>query len=52
VGVRTQLNGPKLEMSVILFGADGETPATASTKGSANDPEAVAQSLFRKLSLK
>ena len=52
VGVRTRLNGPRLEMSVILFGADGETPATASTKGSADDPEAVAQSLFRKLSLK
>jgi hydroxymethylbilane synthase len=50
VGVRTRLEGGKLEMSVILFGSDGEPPANASVSGPADSPEAVAQRLFRKLS--
>jgi len=51
VGVRTRLWGTALEMSVILFGAEGDPPATASVKGAANSPETVAQELFRKLSV-
>lgn len=51
VGVRTRLDGASIEMSVILFGPDGEPPATASIKGPADEPEAVAQRLFRKLSV-
>jgi hydroxymethylbilane synthase len=50
VGVRTKLNKEKLEMSVILFGAEGEPPAEASTTGPADSPESVARKLFRKLS--
>ena len=50
VGVRTRLKDGTIEMSVILFGPEGDPPATASTKGPADSPESVAQRLFRKLS--
>ena len=50
VGVRTRLDGASMEISVILFGPDGEPPATASIKGAADSPETLAQRLFRKLS--
>jgi hydroxymethylbilane synthase len=51
VGVRTRLKDGTIEMSVILFGPEGDPPATASTKGPAESPESVALRLFRKLSL-
>ncbi len=46
VGVRTQLEGDALEMSGILFGAEGTAPAQATCGGSATDPEALARRLF------
>jgi hydroxymethylbilane synthase len=50
VGVRTRLKDGTIEMSVILFGPEGDPPASASTKGPADSPENVARRLFRKLS--
>jgi hydroxymethylbilane synthase len=50
VGVRTRIGEGNLDMSVILFGADGEPPAQASATGPADSPESVARKLFRKLS--
>jgi hydroxymethylbilane synthase len=50
VGVRTGLKDGTIEMSVILFGPEGDPPASASIKGPADSPENVAQRLFRKLS--
>jgi hydroxymethylbilane synthase len=50
LGVRTQLKDGGIEMSVILFGPEGEPPASASIRGPAEPPERVAQRLFRKLS--
>lgn len=51
VGVRTKLHGAAMEMSVILFGPEGEPPATAAINGPADSPESLAQRLFRKLSV-
>jgi hydroxymethylbilane synthase len=50
VGVRTKLEDSRLEISMVLFGAEGEAPAQASAEGSAEAPEALAQELFRRLS--
>ncbi|MEQ1854352.1 MAG: hydroxymethylbilane synthase, partial [Chthoniobacteraceae bacterium] len=49
VGVRTELRGPRLIMSGILFGNPGEAPATAQAEGDAAAPETVARELFRQL---
>lgn len=51
VGVRTRLDGASMEMSVILFGPEGEPPAAASIKGPSDSPESLALRLFRKLSV-
>lgn len=51
VGVRTRLDGASMEMSVILFGPEGDPPATASIKGPSDSPESLALRLFRKLSV-
>jgi hydroxymethylbilane synthase len=49
VGVRTELRGPLLIMSGILFGNPGEAPAEARAEGDAAAPETVAKELFRQL---
>ena len=51
VGVRTRLADGRLEMSAILFGAEGTAPARAAFAGSVSDPELVARELFARLNL-
>lgn len=47
VGVRCALDGDRLAMSMILFGAEGEAPRRAEVVGSASEPEQVANDLFQ-----
>ena len=51
VGVRATLDGPHLHLRGILFGPEGEAPATGEANGDAAQPEAVAQELFRALAV-
>jgi hydroxymethylbilane synthase len=50
VGVRATLDGPRLHLRGILFGAAGQPPATGEASGDASQPEAVARELFQILS--
>jgi hydroxymethylbilane synthase len=50
VGVRTTLAGGILKMDAILFGPESEPPRRASAEGAAREPEAVAATLFARLS--
>jgi hydroxymethylbilane synthase len=49
VGVRTQLDGDRLEMSVILFGDEGTPPAQATFTGPVDNPQLVAREVFGRL---
>jgi hydroxymethylbilane synthase len=49
VGVRTVLNGDRLEMDVLLFGDEGVPPRRAHAAGGVADPEALAASAFKQL---
>jgi hydroxymethylbilane synthase len=51
VGVRTTLHGDTLEMSVLLFGPEGEEPRTGTAKGPASEPQRVAGDAFAQLGL-
>lgn len=50
VGVHTELRDGQLSMRGILFSAPGDAPMVGEALGDANEPEAVAAELFRKLS--
>ncbi len=49
VGVRTQLLGGKIFLEAIVFGDEGAEPREARNEGEADEPEALAQRLFRQL---
>lgn len=49
VGVRCTLDGARLAMSAILFGAADHAPHRAEAFGSANDPELLARAVFAEL---
>lgn len=49
VGVRCVLKGNRLEMSAILFGPDDLPPRRAEAFGPAEDPEALARTIFAEL---
>ena len=49
VGVRAELDGPRLRLRGILFGAADAPPAEAVAEGAANEPEQIAAELFRRL---
>jgi hydroxymethylbilane synthase len=49
VGVRADLNGPRLRLTGILFGPESQPPATAEASGDATDPESIAAELFHEL---
>lgn len=49
VGVRSTLRGETLALHGILFGPDGQPPATAEAEGPAAEPEQVARELFGRL---
>jgi len=46
VGVRTRIEGARMQMEAILFGAEGERPKRSKAEGEAGQPEVVAQMLF------
>ena len=49
VGVRAELDGPRLRLRGILFGAEGAAPAEGLAEGTADAPEQIAADLFRQL---
>ncbi len=49
VGVRCALDGTRLTMESILFGAEGQPPRQAECTGDASDPEQIAADLFQRL---
>ncbi len=49
VGIRCRLDGDRLDLAAILFGAEGEAPRRAEASGAASEPERVAGELFRAL---
>ena len=49
VGVRTELDGPRLRLRGILFGAAGTAPAEGLAEGPSEAPEEIATDLFRQL---
>ena len=49
VGVRAELDGPRLRLRGILFGAEGTAPAQGVAEGSSDSPEQIAADLFRQL---
>ncbi len=50
VGVQTELRGGRIFMRGILFSEPGTAPTEGEAAGDANEPEAVAAELFRRLS--
>ena len=49
VGVRTTINGGRLHLRAILFGAESAAPQQAEAEGATDAPEAVAAQLFARL---